>query len=179
MIENVGAEIDVVFNETSPQSIPGNVEIVEALKVAAKNETFQANLPLFENSITVISKLSLMWYDPFSWTFPDASVLSKISYLPCYFASVLSVEDLQKIPVTFLTNGTFLAELLYADSNPFQDRALMIKVWVSMKCSHGETYQFIFIMPFFSIRRKQLLLFLFSWNLSSSQIIGHHSVFYI
>ncbi|KAA0723956.1 hypothetical protein E1301_Tti015355 [Triplophysa tibetana] len=90
---NVEAEIDVVFNETAPQSLPVNAEIVEALKEASKNPTFQSNLPLLESSITVI-------------------------------------RDLQKIPVTFLTNGTFVPDLLNAASNPFLDRASMIKVWL-------------------------------------------------
>lgn len=129
MIENVEAEIDVVFNETSPQPVPGNVEIVEALKVAATNVTFQANLPLFANSITVISKLSLM--PSFSLTFPDASVQSEVDFT-LLFCICVSLEDLQIIPVTFLTNGTFVPDLLYADSNSFQDRASMVKVWVSV-----------------------------------------------
>nr|XP_055068285.1 uncharacterized protein LOC129449942 [Misgurnus anguillicaudatus] len=93
MAQNVEAEIQVVFNETSPQTIPSDTEVAEDLKAAAANATFQQNLPIYLNSITV-------------------------------------TKQMQRIPVTFLTNGTYVPALLDSASNDFLIRSSMIKLWL-------------------------------------------------
>ncbi len=44
------------------------------------------------------------------------------------------VESVQIIPLTILTNGTFVAALSNKSSTEFQNRALLIKSGVSVTC---------------------------------------------
>lgn len=54
--QNVEAELELVFNETSTEPIPANNEIVETLKVAATTSDSGFNLELVVSSISVVSK---------------------------------------------------------------------------------------------------------------------------
>ncbi len=66
-----------------------------------------------------------------------------LSYLEkfCAISATLSVninssfvESVQIIPLTILTNGTFVAALSNKSSTEFQNRALLIKAGVSVTC---------------------------------------------
>ncbi|RXN29666.1 cell wall DAN4-like protein [Labeo rohita] len=88
--ENVQAELELVFSQTSTEPIPSNTDIVETLKEAAATPTSGFNLSIDVTSIAVI-------------------------------------KSLQIIPLTILTNGTFVAALSNKSSAEFQIRASMIK----------------------------------------------------
>ncbi len=55
--ENVQAELELVFSQTSNEPIPSSTDIVETLKAAATNPTSGFNLTIDETSISVVSKL--------------------------------------------------------------------------------------------------------------------------
>ncbi|XP_026106599.1 uncharacterized protein LOC113078515 [Carassius auratus] len=89
--QNVQAELDLVFSQTSTEPIPNNTDIVETLKEAATNPTSGFNLTLDATSIIVVKSVKI-------------------------------------IPLTILTNGTFVAALSNKNSTEFQNRAMMMKV---------------------------------------------------
>ncbi|XP_016318483.1 cell wall protein DAN4-like [Sinocyclocheilus anshuiensis] len=88
--ENVQAELELVFSQTSTEPIPSNTDIVETLKEAATTPNSGFNLTLDATTINVI-------------------------------------KSVQIIPLTILTNGTFVAALSNKSSTEFQNRASMIK----------------------------------------------------
>ncbi|XP_055074279.2 uncharacterized protein [Misgurnus anguillicaudatus] len=90
MTGNVETELELVFDGSSADPIPGSSEIVETLKEAASNQASGLNL-----SIDI--------------------------------ASIAVIRALQTIPVTILTNGTFVAALSNSSSPEYRNRTSMIK----------------------------------------------------
>ncbi|XP_067308227.1 location of vulva defective 1 [Pseudorasbora parva] len=59
-VENVKAELEIVFNQTSNAPIPSNTEIVQTLKEAATTPNSGFNLTIDVNTIAVIKSLQII-----------------------------------------------------------------------------------------------------------------------
>lgn len=124
-----------MFSEKSTAPLPSSTSIVETLKEAATNPNSGFNLTVDANTISVISKSSQSMYSNLI-----CPIAMKCTMLTClentvqYVISfqIVCVESLQLIPVTILTNGTFVAALSSTTTSEFQNRATMIKTGVGV-----------------------------------------------
>lgn len=119
-----------MFSEKSTEPIPSGTAIVETLKEAVTTPGSGFNLPVDATTISVISKSSV-----------DVQLSDKkCTMLTCLDNSVqyvipfqiIFVESPQLIPVTILTNGTFVADLSITSSTAFKNRVTMIKTGVGV-----------------------------------------------
>lgn len=58
-VQNVEAELELVFNETSSAPLPSSTEIVGTLKEAVTTSNSGFNLTVVASSISVVSKLQI------------------------------------------------------------------------------------------------------------------------
>ncbi|KAI7814664.1 putative mucin-2-like, partial [Triplophysa rosa] len=119
--QNVEAELELEFNETSSAPLPSSTEIVGTLKEAALTPNSGFNLIVVPSSIGV-------------------------------------VKALQTIPVSILTNGTFVVALSNSSSTEYRNRASMIKTGLEpfFMDDYPSAFTVLFITDFSDVSAKSV-----------------------